>query len=132
MKQKGFTLIEVLVASVVLVALLSALLPLFNQSDLATNRAIQSNQRVSIERNIYNSLKFVNPYSTQQGNGELGDVTYSWRAQAITPEIPTRLDMLALDRNRPVRLYNISVEISPNDTKVAAWSFQFELLGWEV
>ncbi|MFO6423850.1 type II secretion system protein [Motilimonas sp. KMU-193] len=131
MRQKGFTLIEVLVASVILVALLSALLPLFNQSDFTTQRAMMSNQRIAIERNIFNSIKFINPHLVKQGNGELADIQYNWRARAITPEVPSRLDKLALDRNRMLALYQIEVQVQPSAQASQPWQFQFELIGWE-
>ncbi|RJG42727.1 prepilin-type N-terminal cleavage/methylation domain-containing protein [Motilimonas pumila] len=129
---RGFTLIEVLVASVVLVALLSALLPLFDQSNLSTQKAIESNAKVALERNIFNSIKTINPHQESRGRGQVGRTHYTWASKAITPEVPVRLDKISVGRDRIIRLYLVTVNVSPaEETRFKPWQFQFEQIGWE-
>jgi prepilin-type N-terminal cleavage/methylation domain len=122
----GFTLIEVLIALAILSASLATVLGMFSQGQQNTAKVSQVYQITRQQNNIFNALQQINPAQKQQGTHQIGDLTYQWQANPISPLVPLRSDDgLAL---KYVQLYQITVDYQ---YKQQAGQFAFEKLGWQ-
>jgi general secretion pathway protein I len=81
----GFSLLEALVALVLLTTAGFALFSWINSSFDALNRIETSNARAAAEINALEYLKTVNPMQRPEGEMLLGDVAMHWRARALEP-----------------------------------------------
>ncbi|EGR10459.1 prepilin-type N-terminal cleavage/methylation domain protein [Vibrio cholerae HE48] len=124
--QNGFTLIEVLVALAILAAGFSVIFQMFQQSGITANSISQVQQRIDIEQSIFMTLSHINPSQKQKGIGELGNVTFQWKAVPISPLLKVRSED---DTNQyHVQIYNINVIYQVTNK---AGQFDFEQMGWE-
>ena len=83
----GFTLLEAVVAVVIIGVTLVPLLELFNGSISSLIAAHRSNQRAESQRNALQVLETVNPSATPSGTLDLGEYTMTWTAQALAPPV---------------------------------------------
>ena len=79
--ESGFTLIEVLVASAIVIASIGVLLQLFASGLDRMHRSGTVAHRILLERQIVSELKSVNPAQQNSGKGSAEGWHYSWRGQ---------------------------------------------------
>ena len=82
-KQQGFTLIEVLVASAILIASMGVILQLFNAGLSGMHRAGHAQHQLLAQRHIYTALQLVNPSTDTARTGEIIGFQYQWDAERI-------------------------------------------------
>ena len=126
---KGFGLIEVLVASVVLVSLLAAVLPLFDAGQNQLAKAEKVAVMLSAKKRIYHRIAEVNPAEQSSGKGHDGHWEYRWQARRIS-DFRQQHSREALVRYQ-VALYQINVSIYPKESQQALDQFRFKHLGWK-
>ncbi|HAS6308621.1 type II secretion system protein [Vibrio vulnificus] len=124
--QRGFTLIEVLVALAILAAGFSVIFQMFQQSGITANRIQQVQHRVDVEQSIFMELSHINPSANQQGVGSQGDITFQWRATPISPLLRLRSE----DNTNQNHVQIFTINVVYQEKKVER-SFEFEQMGWE-
>lgn len=84
-REPGFTLIEALVALVVLGSAGMALFSWINASIMSLRRVEDANARSDAMANVIEYLQAVNPMITPVGRADLGHYTIEWTAAPVTP-----------------------------------------------
>lgn len=82
--QRGFTLIEAIVALVLMATTGMALFSWVNTNVITLGRVQSSNARDAATVNVLQYLHNVNPMETPEGNVKLGNYTLKWKADALT------------------------------------------------
>ncbi len=126
-KNKGFTLIEVLVALTILISVITIMFRVVNESTFRVSRVERIQERVYFEENIYNSLVDINPLKLQSGIGEIGGTPYEWMAEPVSALFPIRADD-ATQAGYDLQMFKITVTYKLLSN--ANYSFSFELIGW--
>ena len=88
----GFTLLEAIVALVLLTTAGLALFSWMNASFDGLNRIEQSNARAAAELNALEFMKTVNPMERPDGQIKLGQVDVKWRARQLAQPVQNRTD----------------------------------------
>ncbi|MBC7622412.1 MAG: type II secretion system protein [Aeromicrobium sp.] len=88
----GFTLLEAIVALVLLSTAGLVLFSWINASFDGLNRIEQSNARAAAELNAMEFMKTVNPMQQPAGQIQLGEVQVKWRAKPLTDLVANRND----------------------------------------
>ena len=109
--QKGFTLVEVLVASAIGIASMGLLLSLFAGSLDRMSRVEAQSQRLIVEKEIVGRLSLVNPAATRSGKGTSGQWAYSWSAQPVTEFRKITDDLIGETPPGNVALFLIRIEM---------------------
>lgn len=133
-QSKGFTLVEVLIAAVILFAALSLsalTLQTLRQSSAKAEKVIKTLQparmiALSIQQQIRSQ-----PQDEMSGTGALGEVLYEWQAKVIkTGSAPAQLDIdsstLVVPPER-FRLYQVDLQLSLDGRTEY---LQFKELAW--
>ncbi len=124
----GFTLLEAIVALVILTTAGFALFSWINASFDALNRIETNNARAAAEINALEYLKTVNPYDRPEGEEVLGDVAMRWRARAVTDIKPN-----ITDAQTPgvfvVALYDVEVTLE-SQPKLPRYTFKVRQMGY--
>jgi len=125
-KETGFTLIEVLVASAILMISIAVLMQLFSASFGQTQKAGQVAHLLIAEHVIVHELERVNPALQSKGEGVAEGLSYSWSAKLQQPfrKVP-KLEGLM---QREVALYRLTVNII--DLRKHKQQLTMDLLGW--
>ena len=89
---RGFTLLEAIVAVVLLSTAGLVLFTWINASFDSLNRIEISNARAAAELNAMEYMKTVNPMEQPTGNVKLGDIQMIWRATPIGDPVQNRTD----------------------------------------
>ena len=84
-RQGGFTLLEAIVALVLISGAGVALFAWVNASLISLHRIQETNTRVAATRNVLEFMNSVNPMQMQEGSGDLGAYRLRWRAEAMRP-----------------------------------------------
>lgn len=84
---RGFSLLEALVALVILASAGWALFDWINASIVALGRVEEANARSAASANALEFMQSVNPMLRPEGEMDLGDFRIAWRASAITNPI---------------------------------------------
>mgnify|MGYP001570751617 FL=1 len=84
-KQSGFTLLEAVVAMVLISGTGAALLSWINSELGAVSRLQQSNARAEAKVNVMEYMHTVNPMLTPEGNAAFAAFRLSWNAKEVTP-----------------------------------------------
>lgn len=82
--QRGFTLIEAIVALVLMATTGMALFSWINTNVITLGRVQSSNARDNATANVLQYLHNVNPMETPEGAVKLGSYTLNWKAEALT------------------------------------------------
>ncbi|NJR71862.1 MAG: type II secretion system protein [Gammaproteobacteria bacterium] len=125
----GFTLLEAIVALVLLTTAGLALFSWINASFDALNRIETNNARAAAEINALEYLKTVNPYDRPEGEEKLGEVTMRWRARAVTDIKPNITDALT-PGSFVVALYDVEVTLESPPT-LARYRFNVRQMGYK-
>lgn len=86
MKQAGFTVLEVLVALVIVSSSGMALLSWMNSSTMALERAEQYLTEELMIANATDYIRLINPMAQPEGEYNYGEEWFSWQAKAVTAE----------------------------------------------
>lgn len=128
-KESGFTLVEVLIASAILMASIGVLMQLFSSS-LGQNRRVGEMAHLLVaEQMIVKRLERINPAVQGKGEGVAEVLTYAWSAKRIEPfhqiykENP---DVL----HREAALFRLTIVVQR--AQGVEREFSFDLLGWRV
>jgi len=125
-KQAGFTLIEVLIASAIIMASLGVLLQLFGSGLDRTLRAGQQAHLLTSQRVIVHVLEGVNPATHQQGRGVAEGLPYHWTANIREPFLKIQDPEGLVDRE--AALFTMTVNVQ--DARTGEYHFSFDQLGW--
>lgn len=127
--ERGFGLIEVLVASVILVTLLAVTLPLFDAGNRQIHRAEQVEKILSVKKRVFNRLSSINPAEISSGDGIDNGVYYRWSAKQkgvyrsqYDPDFGT---------NTKLAMFKVSVFLAEEKNEIVLDSFEFDLIGWQ-
>jgi general secretion pathway protein I len=83
-RQQGFTLMEAIVALVLIATTGMALFSWVNSNVIALQRVQASNARDAATANALQYMQNVNPMATPEGDVTLGEYSLSWKAQLLT------------------------------------------------
>lgn len=114
MNQRGFTLLEAIVALVLIATTGMALLDWINTNLITLQHVQQAQQRNEATRNALAFMETVNPLENPQGEETIGMYTISWDAQEIELKGDTKLYQIGL--------YETKVKISLKDTLLAKFN----------
>ena len=84
-RQRGFTLLEAIVALVLIATTGMALLSWVNSNVIALQRVQSANAQDAATLNALQYMHSINPMATPEGNASLGDYTLRWSAE-VTAE----------------------------------------------
>ncbi len=127
--QRGFTLIEVLIASAIAIASMGLLLQLFGSGLDRLNRVSLSAHRIVAEKEIINRLSTINPALSSKGKGVVEGLKYSWKVKQLKPYQHVSPTLGEIPYPRYVALYQINIELIRQD----GYKSQLEItrLGWK-
>lgn len=122
---KGFTLIEVLIASAILTMSIGALLQLFSGSINRVFNASEHAQKLLIEQQIMQEIAVLNPAEITHGSGH----KYYWEAKLIK-ELKVMPETQGEDKViKYAGLYEIKAHVIDIDNKVS--QINWAQLGWK-
>lgn len=126
--QSGFTLLEAIVAMVIMAAALMALYAWLSSSTLAVTRAQAQTRALEDARSALALVETINPMREPDGKRELGEVTVSWHS---TPVVPRRIGRTraGMPSLFDVTLYQMEVTIERAGEP--AHGFSLRRAGWE-
>lgn len=79
--QVGFTLVEVLVASAIVISTIGVILQLFSAGLTGIHKAGTAQHLILAERQLYQSLEIIDVSSMPEESGVIAGVDYHWVAQ---------------------------------------------------
>lgn len=79
--QSGFTLVEVLVASAIVISAIGVILQLFSAGLTGIHRAGTAQHLILVQRQLYQSLEIIDVSSVPEQSGTIAGVDYRWVAQ---------------------------------------------------
>ena len=115
--QRGFSLLEAVVAMVLISGAGYALFGWINSSIMALSRIQESNARTEATQNILEYMNGVNPMLKPEGNVNLGQYKIRWEAKPIT---------LLQDGNSLYRLALYDTLVKAENGEAQPW-FEFHL-----
>ncbi len=125
----GFTLLEAIVALVLLTTAGLALFSWMNASFDGLNRIEQSNARAAAELNALEFMKTVNPMERPEGQIKLGEIHLNWRSRPLQSPVANRNDA-----REPgpfmVALYETEVTLE-SAPKLAAYTISLRHFGYK-
>lgn len=83
-RQNGFTLIEAIVALVLIATTGMALFSWINSNIITLNRVQESNAENAATLNVVEYMNNVNPMTSPEGKAELGAYRLAWKSEAST------------------------------------------------
>ena len=124
--EQGFTLIEVLVASAILMTSIGVLMQLFASGLDRTARAGRMAHFLAAERTIAHRLEVINPAIQKRGKGVAEGVRYHWRSSRIAPLVPI-YDAEGISR-RKLGLFLLHITMQSDNNRQR--EFEMTLTGW--
>jgi general secretion pathway protein I len=121
MHSRGFSLLEVLVAFVILAAVATALFRLFSGALANASAADDYSRAVLVAESVLTSAAAAQPLreTTEAGSADDGRIEWTTRVALYTPaDVPPGLE--GTTEAMPIRLYRVSVDVtfpSPNGGK---------------
>ena len=125
-EELGFTLVEVLIASAIVMLSMGVLLQLFGSGLDRIQRAGQTAHLVTAQRVIMHTFESINPAIQSEGEAEAEGLSYSWKAELREPFKPMRGSEEYIKRE--IALFTISISVKTMRGK--EYSFNFDQLGW--
>lgn len=83
-RQAGFTLLEAIVAMVLVATIGMALFSWINTNVISLNRIQSANAQVEATANILEYMNTVNPMLVPEGKADLGTYRLHWKTEALT------------------------------------------------
>jgi prepilin-type N-terminal cleavage/methylation domain-containing protein len=124
----GFTLIEVMIASAILIASIGLLLQLLGSGLDRLHRVGEHARLMLVEKEIHSRLNTINAAVQVEGQGVAAGWNYQWRARRLEPYRQVSADLGEAPFDRYVALYtvNVSIEWSGDDPV----NMELLQLGW--
>ena len=116
--QRGFSLLEAIVALTILATVGMALFAAMSQSTQMVARAEDTRLADSAVRNAAAWMASVNPAETPQGEQQLGDVTLRWSSELVEPMHDSLTGSMQLGLYQ-VGLYSVRLELSRDGSPLA-------------
>lgn len=123
---KGFTLVEVLVASAIVIMSLGVLLQLFASGLDRNHRAAELAHLLTAQKVIVANLELLNPAQTREGQGIAEGLTYQWSSQVV--EHYRRIYQPEAEFPREAALFQLNVQIGRVNGE--AYFFSIQQIGW--
>ena len=127
--QAGFTLLEAIVAIVVLVAVLVPLFVLISSVSQSAFKVDQANREAEYETDALNIMSQVNPTLNPTGTVDLGPYAVRWTAQPALKPIDGSAYPSGISAFR-IGLYDAKVDVVRHDGRVVV-SFPLRMIGYE-
>ena len=125
---RGFTLLEVLVASAIVVSTIGIIIQLFGASMNQMDRVEFNAKLIVVQREVGHRLRYVNPLTESSGRGVASGWPYEWQASQTRELRPVSTDLGEPVFDRSVALFRIDIEVTPEDRAPVSWSI--DRLGW--
>lgn len=127
-RQRGFSLLEAIVALAILASVGMALFAAMNQSLSMVARAEKVRERESALRNAVAWIQVVNPAQQPRGEHELGDLRLRWTSEPVEPprDAATGHERAGLYR---VGLYKMRLELDRDGQPLA--EIELRRVGYE-
>jgi len=125
-EELGFTLVEVLIASAIVMLSMGVLLQLFGSGLDRIQRAGQTAHLLTVQRVIMHTFESINPAIQSEGKAESEGLSYTWKASLREPFRPLRGSEAYIKRE--IALFTISISVKTMRGK--EYSFNFDQLGW--
>jgi len=126
-KQAGFTLIEVLIASAIIMASLGVLLQLFGAGLSQTKKAGRIAHYLSAQRSVERQLLDINPALQKEGEGKAEGISYRWHAVKIEP-----FRSFYDPESAPGRLFALFLITVELDVDGKSKQMEISQLGWKI
>ena len=127
--ESGFSLLEAIVAMVLISVAGLALFSWINTSFIGLNRIQESNARTAAQLNALQFLQTINPMSRPSGSTTLGKLKLEWRSRMIT-QPQTNIIESGSPGPFTVALYEIEATLE-EPPEVSPYRFTVRLLGYE-
>lgn len=127
-RQSGFSLLEAIVAMVVMATAMMALYAWLSSSTIALTRSQAQARALDDARSALALVETINPMQEPDGRRQLGQITVSWHATEVAPRRSgrTRAGMPSLFE---VALYEMEVTVGRSGDPPR--TFSFRRAGWE-
>ena len=128
-RQRGFSLIEVLIASAIMILSMGLILQLFGSGLDRMHRVGRHAKQTLYEKEIYARLSTVNPAVEKSGEGKLGDWSFNWTVDQVEEFKPVSDVFGDPPYARDIALYRVDVAVDRPDREE---DYRLELfrLGW--
>jgi hypothetical protein len=128
-EEAGFTLLEAIVAIVVLVAALVPLYTLISGVSQSAFRLDEANRRAEFETDALNIMSTVNPMDKPAGAIDLGPYAVRWAAQPLLAPVDGSGYPSGISAFR-IGLYNAKIDVVKPDGRVLV-SFPLRMIGYQ-
>lgn len=125
----GFTLLEAIVAMVVMATSLLALYGWLSSNTIALNRAQAQTRALEDARSALAVVETINPMSEPSGERELPPLRVRWQSKPLADRRPG-LSRIGMTNQFDFILYDVEVEVLRGGERVR--EFSFRKAGWEV
>lgn len=125
----GFTLLEAIVAMVVMATSLLALYGWLSSSTIALNRAQAQTRAVEDARSALAVVETINPMREPSGERALPPLVVRWQSRPVAERRPG-LSRVGMTTQFDFILYQVDVEVLRDGDRVR--DFSFRKAGWEV
>jgi general secretion pathway protein I len=123
MIQRGFTLLEAIVALVLIATIGMSLLNWINTNLITLGRVQQVLQRREATRSALVFMDTVNPLEQPQGGQTVGGYKFNWKAQVV--ELPkTGVDSMGAAGFFEIGLYDTVVDVSLENTLIVRFTLR--------
>ena len=113
----GFSLIEVIVALVLISLAGSALFSWMNSALISTNRLININQELNKKSIAIDFAQLINPYHQPQGKEILGNYQLEWQAELLAQTPLSRgLSAVGSYSQATLGVYKLSLKVQTRDS----------------
>jgi len=127
--RRGFSLIEVIVALVVVSGFGAALFVWAGQTLQTAARAVQAQQRVELEHNVTELAAGINPGTSPSGEWRSATHLYRWTAEPLRGPLDQVRTFAGVGPYQ-VALYRVRFTVTPTDEPTAVLRLEREVAGY--
>jgi general secretion pathway protein I len=127
LRQSGFTLLEAIVAMVIMATCLLALYGWLSSNTIAVSRAAAQTRTLGDAHAALAVVESINPMAEPRGERVIAPLTVRWQSTAITPTRPG-ISQAGFPTLFDFALYDVHVQVLRNDAPVR--EFTVRRSGW--